>query len=278
MTFQPVVLSGGYAGWKLLTRTLESQQAAHDGDPQIKREEAYFREKIGQVKTADDLVNDRTLLKVALGAFGLEDDLQNKFFIKKVLEGGVLDAKSLANKLSDPRYASLSKTFGFGDYSVPRTVLSDFPDEILTSYRRQSFEKSVGEVDPDLRLALSLERELQTIQKKTQSPNAQWFSVMGSAPLRSVFQTALGLPDSFSAIDLDQQLGIFREKASQQFGVSEVKDFVSGQTLDDLRRNFLLRSSATATDSGTSSGSAALRLLSGGQSGSSGILGALYGF
>ena len=50
---------------------------------------------------------------VALGAFGLQDDLPNRFFIQKVLEGGTLSTDSLANKLSDPRYAALAKAFGF---------------------------------------------------------------------------------------------------------------------------------------------------------------------
>lgn len=47
--------------------------------PKIRNDEAYFRAKIGSVKTAEQLVSDRRLLKVALGAFGLEADINNRF-------------------------------------------------------------------------------------------------------------------------------------------------------------------------------------------------------
>ena len=40
------------------------------------------------MKSAADLVADRRLLKVALGAFGLEGEIDKKAFIRKVLEEG----------------------------------------------------------------------------------------------------------------------------------------------------------------------------------------------
>ena len=95
MSFSPVVPSGGYAGWTFLKRTQDRQQAALQADPVFKRDEAYFRAKIGSVTSAEQLVSDRRLLKVALGAFGLDADINNKFFLRKVLEDGTLstDAK-----------------------------------------------------------------------------------------------------------------------------------------------------------------------------------------
>ena len=44
----------------------------------------------------------------ALGAFGLDGDINNRFFIRKVLEGGTLTAGALATKLTDKRYAQMS--------------------------------------------------------------------------------------------------------------------------------------------------------------------------
>lgn len=278
MTFQPVLPLGGLPGWTLLTRTLEQQQAAHDASPLLQREEAEFREKIASISSAEELVSDRSLLKVALGAFGLGDDLQSRFFIQKVLEEGVLDPDSLANKLSDPRYAELSEAFGFGDYILPRTVLSGFPEEILSAYRRQSFEVSVGDINPDMRLALGLERDLASIMDRASSDDGRWFLVMGSPAVRSVFETALGLPESFQSLDIDVQLSVFRERASQQFGVSEVSDFLEAPKLDELRRNFLVRSEIVNPTSGAVAGSSALSLLTGGGSSSSSILATLYGF
>ena len=83
------------------------------------RDTDYFAAKIGEIDSAEQLVSDRRLLSVALGAFGLHADIDNKYFIRKVLEDGVLKEDALANRLTDERYKSLTKAFGFGDFSVP---------------------------------------------------------------------------------------------------------------------------------------------------------------
>ena len=108
MTFQPTLPLGGVAGWQFLSRTLPTQKAAHAANTQLDRETQYFREKIGNITTAADLVADRTLLKVALGAFNLQDDLPNKYFIQKILEGGVLSTDSLANRIRRSRIGRIS--------------------------------------------------------------------------------------------------------------------------------------------------------------------------
>ena len=275
MTFQPTIPLGGVAGWSFLKRTLTAQKAVHAASSLLDRETAHFREKIGTVRTAADLVADRTLLKVSLGAFGLQDDLPNRFFIQKVLEGGTLSTDSLANKLSDPRYAALAKAFGFGDFATPRTVLRTFPDEIVSAYRDKSFEVAVGAADGNLRLALSLDGELAGLVRRSGSEDARWYGVMGSPPLRQVFQTALGLPDSFAGLDLDQQMAVFRQKSEAVFGVSEVADLADPAMTDRLRTRFLVMAEAQGSAT-TMARSPALSLLSGSGS-AGGILAALYG-
>mgnify|MGYP006142551315 FL=1 len=81
--FQPIVPSGGLVGWRFLQRTYESQADNFNQSTQLQRDTEYFRENIASISNAEDLVADRRLLTVALGAFGLDADLGNKFFIKK---------------------------------------------------------------------------------------------------------------------------------------------------------------------------------------------------
>lgn len=238
----PVLPFGGVAGWNFLSRTMDSQKQAVAASPVTQREMTYFRERIGAVTEARELVEDFTLLKVALGAFGLQDDQPNRFFIRKVLEEGTVEKSSLANRLSDPRYKQLSAAFGFGDDDGPRTQTEGFADRILSEYRDQTFEVAVGKVDANMRLALGLSRELDRAVDGVASKNAQWFSVMGSPPLRAVFDTALGFPKSFAALDIDQQLSMFRARSQAVFGVSEVADFSDPEKTDALRTRFLLMS------------------------------------
>lgn len=245
MSFAPVVPFGGVAGWTFLKRTLSSQKAAFEAAPANQRDEAYFREKIGKITTAEALVSDRRLLKVALGAFGLEADINNRYFIRKVLEEGTLSADALANKLANKQYEKLSAAFGFA-LGAASTQISGFADKILAQYDARQFETAVGAQNDDMRLALNAERELSTLAASKTSETAKWYTVLGSAPLRKVFESAFGLPTSFASIDLDQQVATLRAKAGAAFGNEGVAQFADPAKTELLIRRFLIRSESAA--------------------------------
>ncbi|WP_424943773.1 DUF1217 domain-containing protein [Aliiroseovarius crassostreae] len=261
MSFQPVIPLGGMAGWAFLQRTQDSQKEAFAASPVMQRDIAYFQENISKVSTAEQLVEDFRLLKVALGAYGLDDDIGNKYFIQKVLEDGTLDTDDLSNKLSDKRYYEMARDFGFGDYKIPRTKISDFGDITTAAYKDRQFEIAVGEQDPNLRLSMALERDLGDIVKKTTSDVGKWYSVMGNPPLRNIFETAFGLPKSFGTLDLELQLDSFREKAETYFGDSTIEQFSDPAKMEELNRLFLVRSEIANGTAGLSSSSIALTLL-----------------
>lgn len=270
--YAPAVPFSGVPGWAFLNRTMPEQEAVHAQNSTLQRETAYFRENIGSITRAEQLVDDPVLLKVALGAFGLQDDQANKFFIQKILESAASDDSSLASKMSDKRYAALSKAFAFADREIPRTQLETFPEEIIVSYQRQGFEVAVGEQDVNLRLALSLEREMDQVMESVSTDDGRWYALMGTAPLRSMFETALNLPSSFGSLEIDQQLTIFRDRSEAVFGVSEVSDFSEPEKMEELREMFLLRADASSSGAGSSP---ALQFLTG-SAGSSNILSILY--
>lgn len=261
MTYTPVLPMGGYAGWTLLNRTMATQTATFVKSPEIKRDEDYFKANIGKITTAEQLVKDRRLLKVALGAFGLDADINNKAFIEKVLKDGTLTAGALSNKLADKQYLKFSAAFGFGDFAVPRTKLSDFPGQIITAYRARQFEAAVGNQDGDLRLALNAQRELGTLAGKAGSEATKWFGILGNSALKQVFIKALGLPASVGAIDLDQQLQLFQDKATAIFGTNTISQFTEPAKVDTLIRRFLVRSQVDANTGTTGSGAAVLAML-----------------
>jgi hypothetical protein len=261
MSFQPVLPLGGLAGWGFLKRTMERQQAVQQAAPVQQRDEAYFRDRIGKVTTAAQLVSDKRLLRIALTAFGLEGDVNSKAFIQKILEGGTLKEGSLANRLADKQYQKFSAAFGFGDFSVPRTRLSTFPDEILGQFRARQFEAAVGAQNNTFRLALNAERELPALAARPISETAKWYSVLGNAPLREVVQTALGLPKSFASIDLDQQVAVLQDRAEAAFGANGISQFTDPTKMEGLVRRFLLRSDLQDQGMGNSPAAIALALL-----------------
>lgn len=241
MTYSPIIPSSGLVGWKFLERTYEIQKASFDRSPLITRDTAYFEENIGNVNSAEDLVSDRRLLRVALGAFGLQDDINNKYFIQKVLEEGTLEADSLANKLSDERYKDLANAFGF-DRGTPSTKISTFGMDITEKFRRQEFELAVGDQDETMRLALNAERSLQDIAEDESSIDTKWFRIMGNPPLREVFETAFNLPTSFGQLDIDQQLEVFKDRADSVLGSEDPSDLADEEARNKLIQRYLLGS------------------------------------
>ncbi len=261
MSFQPVLPLSGFTGWGFLKRTMVRQQAVQQALPVQQRDEAYFRDKIGKADTAEKLVNDQRLLRIALTAFGLEGDVNSKAFVQKILEGGTLREGSLANKLADKQYQKFSAAFGYGDFSVPRTKLSTFADEILTQFRARSFEAAVGGQNNTYRLALNAEREIPALAARPIGDNAKWFTVLGNAPLREVVQTALGLPKSFSSIDIDQQVAVLKKRAEAAFGSSDIGQFRDRAKLEALTRRFILQSEMQGQMAAVSPAATALTLL-----------------
>jgi len=260
MTFQPVVPSSGLTGWVFLQNTMNRQTEIFNKSPELVRDTDYFQQNIGAITSAEELVSDRRLLRVALGAFGLQDDINSKAFVQKILEEGASDDGALANRLSDDRYQKLAEAFGFDRLSGPRTSDEGFGAEIVSAFRRQSFEVAVGDQDQTLRLALNAERELPEIALSDQSDDAKWFSIMGSQPLRQVFETLLGLPSGFGQVDIDQQLEVFRDRAERQLGIETLEDLAEPEVLENLVERFLLRDQI-ASGAALSSSAIALTLL-----------------
>jgi Protein of unknown function (DUF1217) len=261
VTFQPVLPLGGYAGWGFLKRTMAAQQTAQQATAPNRRDEAYFRDKIGKIDTAEQLVSDKRLLRITLTAFGLESDLNSGAFIRKVLEDGTIKDGALSGRLANKQYEKLSASFGFGDFSVPRSKLSDFPDKILAQFRIRQFESAVGTQNNTYRLALNAEREVPAVAGQSLSETGKWYVILGNPPLREVFQTAVGLPKSFAAIDLDQQVAVLRSRVEAAFGSDKVSQFSDPKQMEALSRRFLLRSDTQGLSAATSPGSIALQLL-----------------
>lgn len=259
MSFTPVIPSAGYAGWAFLGRTLDAQKKAFLADPALKREASYFRDHSHQIGTAQALVADRRLLAVALAAFGLEDDISNRAFLERVLGDGTLRPDALANRLADKRYLDFSRAFGFGDFPVPNTRKSDFADKILAAFEARRFEAAIGQQNANLRLALNAQRELPQIAGRNLSAEGKWFAIMGSPPLRSLVQTAFGLPVSVTGVDIDRQLGIFRQRAEGLLGRSDPAQFSDPAQVERLIRHFLVRADAASGPAAVSPALAILR-------------------
>lgn len=266
MSYSVTLPLTGYQGWVFLKRTQEKQETLLAKAPAQQRDEEYFRDKIGSITSAADLMSDRKLLRVALGAFGLSEDINNTFFIRKVLESDTSDSKSLASKLSDTRYRELSEAFGFGSSETPNTKLETFPDKIISLLRSSRFEEAVGNVDNSMRIALYAETKLPALAADDLSEKGKWYTVLGSEPLQTLFQTALGMPASTSSLDVDQQVNLIMKKAKSVFGDSSVSQFTDPEKLQNLLKKYVILAEVQSSSfSSVNRGAAALMILQSGR-------------
>lgn len=259
MTYAAIVGNGGYTGWRLLERTADAQIQAVAKEPQMQISRDHFMTGAENVKSADDLVSDYRMLKVALTAFGLEGDLRNKAFIKKVLESDLTDEKSFVNKLGDKRYLKLAEALGLGGKNSASGLT--YAESVFDSYVEATFQIRVGDQDGNLRLALNAQKELAALAESATSENSFWYMIIGSKPLRAVFEGAFGLPSSFGRVSIDRQLVYFKDHAEKNFGTSDPKIFLESENVEKAIRAFLLRSQVNSS-SMTNRFSAALILLS----------------
>ncbi len=262
MSFTPAIPLTGFLGWRVFNQTEVRQREIFTNDATTFRNVDYFKENISSAATAADLVTDRRLLTVALGAFGLSDEIDKKALIRRILEEGTEDSNAFANRINDQRWRDFSERFGYGNFAGPRILLSAFREEIATQYVDRTFEERVGEVDTDIRLAMNFRREIERIAENSSPDRVKWLQIMGQRPLRTVMETALGLPTSIGSVDIDQQRDIFMRKAEAIFGSNAPSIFSDPEAVENALQQFFLRKEIENGPSASTPGMAALSILS----------------
>jgi hypothetical protein len=102
-----------YLGYQLYANDLSKSLQRVAGEGANKNAKAYYDANIGKVKNVDGFINNYKLFSYAMKAYGLEDMTYAKGLIRQVLTSDLSNPKSVANKLSDPRYLAFAKAFSF---------------------------------------------------------------------------------------------------------------------------------------------------------------------
>ncbi|GJD79938.1 hypothetical protein GCM10007886_44070 [Methylobacterium gregans] len=116
-----------YLSYRLLSRDLDKSLLRKAKESQVAREAAYFEAHIRTVRTVDEFLGDRRLYTYAMKAYGLEDMIYAKAFMRRVLSEGVADPNSFANRLTDGRYKTFAAAFDFAAGMGARASGADAP-------------------------------------------------------------------------------------------------------------------------------------------------------
>ena len=94
--------------YKLANSLKDSHMKMFEAQPTVTRDVATFKEKIGDIKSVDDLMKNRTVLTMVMSAFQLESEVGKTAMVRKILTEDPADKDSLVNKLVEPRWAKLA--------------------------------------------------------------------------------------------------------------------------------------------------------------------------
>jgi hypothetical protein len=133
-----------YLSYNLINRDMKANVERVREKTEVSREEQYYKDNIGSVKTVDEFVDNYRLFSYAMKAHGLEDMTYAKAFMKKVLNSDLTDDSSFANLLTDDRYRKFATAFKFSsDTAVAQT--SGQMEDVIDSYK-QSIEDEAESV------------------------------------------------------------------------------------------------------------------------------------
>ena len=192
--------------------------------PNIVREVEYYEENISNVKTIDDLINDRQIFATVMRAYGLEEMTYAKGFMKKLLEGGTDDPDSMANLLTDSRYKKLAEDFNFVRYGEATTAFEKVQTGVIDNLYSQRIEADAGQQNGGARLAIYFKRKSEDIENT--------YSLLADTALLKFVQTTYSLPETMSLLSIEKQAAMIEEKL-------DINDLQDPEFLDNLVNQFL---------------------------------------
>lgn len=258
--FQPMIPLSGLGGLKFLQATYDRQLESFTANPQHARDVEALREKLSQPIELDELLDDRQLLRVALTAFGLAGEEWKRGFIEKALTEASDPDSTFLRRLNNPAYSDFADVFAPENGKITLTPAQI--DQVVADYDRSAFELAVGAVDDDMRLSLNFESRISGLIDTVASEEAGIFRVLGDVPIRTVLETALGLPDDVRKLPIDSQAEIFREKLSQVFGVADLADLTQPENIQSVIERYHALKGLKGEQAASGSASIALSLLS----------------
>lgn len=217
--------------------------AAKAKEPEIKRDVDAFRAAVAAAPDVQTLLANPVARKVLLTANGLGDQVDSKALAQRALMSDLSKTDSLANRLTDKRWATMAKTYDFAKQGL--TVLKD--PAVLTrladGYAEIAWRKSLDQTTPGLSKAISFRDQAAKVTSATQ--------ILGDPVLREVVTTALNIPKQIAFQPLDTQ-----ERAiTSRLDVSRLKD---PKFVEQFTRRYLIAAGAAASDGTQPTGIASL--------------------
>jgi Protein of unknown function (DUF1217) len=179
----------GYTLFKTLTpANMAAGQARLAKSGVVKADIDYFRANIGKVKTPDEFLKDYRLLKFALTAYQMEDQLNYPARIKQILKDNPNDSASLVNRMTNATYKTMNADFNFFRGGVAKLSDKAFIDQLVSKYASAQYQTTVSNGNSNVADALYFRDKIGSISNT--------YQIIGDAVLFGVVKTALNIPNA----------------------------------------------------------------------------------
>ena len=216
-------LSSTYTSYTQINKDLTKSLARTAKQADVQRDTDYYNKHIGDIKSIDDFMKNDRIYRFAMKAYGLEDMIFAKAMIRKVLEGGVTDKDSYANKLNDPRFKELAKAFDFKALGAATTNTEAAQKKTVDAFLRQKLESNAGEENEGVRLALYFQRKAASVT----SP----YGILADKALLKVYQTAYDVSPLTSSQSIETQAATVKK-------MLDIKDLQDPKKVEKIIQKF----------------------------------------
>jgi len=189
---------------RMVSKNHDRYEQAVRNRPAVQRAIAYFQDNIGKITSTEDFMKDDKLYRFVLDAFDLGSQAKSRGLIRKVLEEGVSDQYSTANRMSDTKFREMATILGFAENGGANLTQPAVVQAIVDRYVAVTLEVESEDRNPAVRLGLYFQRRSANI--------TNWYQVMADNALRKVVYTTLGLPDQTALLDVDKQKALLEKR------------------------------------------------------------------
>jgi hypothetical protein len=187
----------GYALFKSLSADKIALNAArYAKSATVQKDIEYFRERVGTVATTEDFLKDYRLLKFALTAYDMEDQLEYPARIKQILRDDPSNSQALVKRMTNPGYRTINADFAFFSKGTEKLKDQTFIDGLVEKYKNARYEISLGELSSSIPDAMYFQRKIGAVKNG--------YEIIGDPVLFEVALTALNIPRSAAATKVER--------------------------------------------------------------------------
>jgi hypothetical protein len=213
-----------YTQMTMFDSTTETAELAEE-------EVLYYRERLGEIETVDEIVADARLVEFIAISEGLTYDDLADGVLGLLLRSDLDDDTSYANSFEDVRYQKIAGSFSFDALGrIQQSSLTGVQSErglveTANLYVTQSIEEEAGETEVGARLALYFARMAPTITSV--------YELLADEALGQFTRTTLSLAEETASADIDKQAQLIENRL-------EIQDLQDADKVNEMISRFLV--------------------------------------